>query len=70
MIDWSLMMCKFQAKRIPTRFIQQKTGIDWQAQGRLRRGETKEPKFNAGVILLDIYYDIFGEDELKKLKIK
>ena len=66
MIDFQLLMLKLQRAKVPTRVIQRETGIDWQQQGRLRRAEVKEPKFFAGVKLIDLAYDALGEEGLQQ----
>lgn len=65
MIDFQLLMIKLQNAKVTTRLIWQETGMGWQQQGRLRRGETQEPKFNVGVKLLDLALDELGEEGLR-----
>lgn len=45
-----------------------KTGMNWQHIRRLASGETKEPRFNAGIRLLDLAYDVLTEDEFKMIR--
>lgn len=44
------------------------TGMNWQHVRRLASGETEEPRFNAGVRLLDLAYDVLSPDDFKRIR--
>lgn len=66
MIDFQLLMLKLQRANVSYRVIAKETGICQQLQGRLRRAEVKEPKFLAGVKLIDLALDELGEEILRE----
>lgn len=42
--------------------------MSWQHVRRLAAGEVSEPRFNSGVRLLDLAYDVLSADEFKRLR--
>lgn len=67
MIDWSECVCKLR-KYMTYDQVALKTGMNWQHIRRLASGETKEPRFNAGVRLLDLAYDTLTDQEFKMIR--
>lgn len=43
-------------------------GMNWQHVRRLASGETKEPRFNSGVRLLDLAFDVLPFDEFERIR--
>lgn len=42
--------------------------MSWQHVRRLAAGEVSDPRFNSGVRLLDLAYDVLSADEFKRLR--
>lgn len=42
--------------------------LDWQHVRRLASGETEEPRFNSGVRLLDLAFDVLPADDFKRIR--
>jgi len=53
----------------PLTKIARDTGTDAQTLNRLARGDTKDPKFNTGLKLLNMHLDACGIEKHKQLKI-
>mgnify|MGYP001767301508 CR=1 FL=1 len=68
MIDWQLCLnllrkyCKTLSK------VARYTGCDERHLQRIARGEVDEPRFNSGVKLLDLAYDVLPETEFRRLR--
>jgi hypothetical protein len=60
MINWQLLILKLR-KHIHYGALAKEVGCNYQHILRLSRGDVKEPKWSAGVKLLDFYYDMGGE---------
>lgn len=67
MIDWTECVCKLRAHMTYCQ-IAKATGMNWQHVRRLASGETEEPRFNAGVRLLDLAYDVLSPDDFKRIR--
>jgi len=66
LVNWQILCLKLRQVK-PLATVAKEIGIDWQHLNRLARGETKEPRFNTGIKLLDYYYDHVGDMEAIKL---
>ena len=62
MINWQMLVLKLR-KHKSIRQIAIELEMDGQGLQKLSRGVMKEPKFSAGVKLLDYYYDVYGNME-------
>lgn len=67
LIDWQMLCLKLRKVK-PLARVAKDIGSDWQHLNRLARGETKDPRFNTGIKLLDYYYDHVGDMESIKCK--
>lgn len=59
-INWQ-QICLNLRRHAPLAQIAREVGADEQTINRLARGETREPKFLTGLLLLDMHYDAFGK---------
>lgn len=67
MIDWSECVCKLR-NHMTYCEIAVKVGMNWQHVRRLASGETEEPRFNSGVRLLDLAFDVLPADDFKRIR--
>lgn len=67
MIDWPECVCKLR-NHMTYCEIAVKVGMNWQHVRRLASGETKEPRFNSGVRLLDLAFDVLPADDFKRIR--
>lgn len=67
MIDWSECVCKLRNHMTYCQ-IADAVGMSWQHVRRLAAGEVSEPRFNSGVRLLDLAYDVLSEDDFKRVR--
>ena len=57
MIDWQRVTLNLRRYK-PLSQVAKEVGSDWRHLNRLARGEVNEPRFNTGVRLLDLHYDV------------
>lgn len=62
-VDWQLLTVKLRARYKALSTIARELSLDDQHLNRLARGEVAEPRFNSGMRLLDLAYDVLPEDE-------
>lgn len=67
-IDWQQLVLNLR-KYHSLRKLGEMLEIDYQNLSRISRGETREPKFSDGLLLLDIHSDLCGCDATKRLKV-
>lgn len=68
MIDWQLLMC-YLTKYLKSHWgIQKHTKMGLQHIKDLSCGRCNEPRFNTGVKLLDLAYDLCTEEEFRRLR--
>ena len=70
MIDWQMVCLKLQNHYKPLGAVAKETGSNWQHINRLARGETQQPRFNTGMALLDLAYDVLHEKDFNELLIR
>lgn len=68
MIDWQALTNALRSHYKPLTQVASEVGMDWQHVERLARGEVAEPRFNSGVKLLDLAYDVLPEDQFEKCR--
>ncbi len=68
MIDWQLLTLKLRRHYKPLTAVANEVGCNWQHINRLARGEVEQPRFNTGVKLLDLAYDVLPADEFERLR--
>jgi hypothetical protein len=61
MIDWQQVCLNLRQHHGNLHRVAKLTQLDERHLQRLARGEVKEPRFNSGVRLLDLHYDVMGE---------
>jgi hypothetical protein len=69
MIDWQMCCLKLQNNYKPLCTVAKEIGCNWQHINRLARGETQQPRFDTGIALLDLAYDVLPENDFKELLI-
>ena len=57
MIDWQRVALNLRRYK-PLSQVAKEVGSDWQHLNRLARGEVAQPRFETGVRLLDLHYDV------------
>ena len=70
MIDWQRVCLNLRTHYKPLSTVAKEVGSDWRHLNRLARGEVHQPRFDTGVRLLDLHYDVMGDrhkDALKRL---
>jgi len=60
MINWQ-QVCLNLRRHKSLSSIARDLGCDWQHLNRLARGEVQQPRFNTGMALLDLHYDLYPE---------
>jgi len=68
MIDWQTVTIALRTHYKPLSAVAVEVGSDWQHLNRLARGEVMQPRFDTGVKLLDLAYDVLPEPEFNRLK--
>lgn len=68
MIDWQLVANLLRTHYKPLTVVSAELGISWQHLNRLARGEVDQPRFNTGVKLLDLAYDVLPPDQFARIK--
>ena len=61
MIDWQRLTLNLRHHYKSLWTVARELGLDGAHLNRLARGEINEPRFNSGVKLLDLHYDVMGE---------
>ena len=60
MINWQQLTLNLRSYK-PLSKIAKQADIDAGTLRRIARGDTPEPKFNQGIRLLDLHYDLFPD---------
>jgi hypothetical protein len=70
MIDWQL--CLLYLRKVLGSYgaIEKRTGMDYQHLLRLGLGDVKEPRFNSGIKLLDLAYDVLNDEDFKRIRMR
>ena len=68
MIDWQTVTLSLRTHYKPLSAVAVEVGSDWQHLNRLARGEVMQPRFDTGVKLLDLAYDVLPPNEFNRLK--
>lgn len=68
LVDWALLILLIKKHGATVERITEETGVGWKQQGRLARGEVHEPRFSAGVRLIDLAYDVLPADEFERVR--
>ena len=61
LIDWQKVVLNLRSNYGPLSRIGRELSIKDVHLQRLARGEVTEPRFNSGVKLLDLHYDVMGD---------
>jgi hypothetical protein len=61
MIDWQDITNNIRHHYKPLSTVAKEVGSDWRHLNRLARGEVNQPRFDVGVRLLDLHYDVCPE---------
>ena len=67
LIDWRLV-CILLHKHMSYYKIAAACSMQWKHIRDLAAGIVQEPRFNSGIRLLDLAYDVLSEDEFKRLR--
>jgi hypothetical protein len=57
-IDWQIVCLNLRANYKPLSQVAKEIGSDWRHLNRLARGEVNQPRFDTGMRLLDLHYDV------------
>lgn len=68
MIDWQQLTISLRQHYKPLERVADELGISRQHINRLARGDVLEPRFNSGVRLLDLAYDVLPPDQFARIK--
>jgi len=69
MVDWQ-QVCLNLRRHKPLSQIAKDVGSDWQHLNRLARGDVKQPRFDTGMALLDLHFDLFpGQHDSSLLRV-
>ena len=68
MIDWQTLTNALRHHYKPLEQVADELGISRQHINRLARGDVAEPRFNSGVRLLDLAYDVLPPDQFARLR--
>lgn len=60
-IDWQIVTLNLRRHYKPLSQIAKEVGSDWRHLNRLARGEVNQPRFDTGMKLLDLHYDVCRE---------
>lgn len=67
LVDWTMLLPLLR-RHMPLARIGAATGLCEETINRLARGDILEPKFSAGLRLLDIAADLISADEWQRVK--
>lgn len=70
MIDWQQLTIALRQHYKPLERVADELGISRQHINRLARGDVLEPRFNSGVRLLDLAYDVLPADQFERARIE
>ena len=70
MIDWQQLTIAIRQHYKPLERVADELGISRQHINRLARGDVAEPRFNSGVKLLDLAYDVLPPDQFERVRIE
>lgn len=68
MIDWQTVTIALRTHYKPLSAVAKLVGSDWQHLNRLARGEVSQPRFDTGVKLLDLAYDVLPPEQFERLR--
>lgn len=68
MIDWQKLTIALRQHYKPLEQVADEAGMSRQHINRLARGEVAEPRFNSGVRLLDIAYDVLPAEQFMRIR--
>jgi hypothetical protein len=68
MIDWQLLCLLLRKHYKPLGTVAVEVGSDWRHLNRLARGEVAEPRFNTGVRILDLAYDVLPAAQFARIR--
>ena len=68
MIDWQTVTIALRTHYKPLATVAKEVGSDWQHLNRLARGEVSQPRFDTGVKLLDLAYDVLPPEQFERLR--
>lgn len=60
-INWQQVLLHLRSRYKPLSQVAKEVGSDWQHLNRLARGETRQPRFDVGMRLLDLHLDHCAE---------
>lgn len=58
MIDWQMVTLNLRTYYKPLSQVAKEVGSDWRHLNRLARGEVNAPRWDTGIALLDLHYDV------------
>jgi len=70
MIDWALLCALLQCKYKSLATVAREIGLDGATLTKLARGEVKSPRFESGVKLLDLAFDVLPEADFQRVKVR
>lgn len=68
MIDWHLTANLLRTHYKPLERVAAELGINRQHINRLARGDVEQPRFNTGMKLLDLAYDVLPPEQFARIK--
>jgi transcriptional regulator with XRE-family HTH domain len=69
MIDWQTLTLSLRQHYKPLELVADEIGMSRQHINRLARGEVAEPRFNTGVKLLDLAYDVLPPEQFMRCRL-
>ena len=68
LVDWSLLLQLLRKHAGPLARLAPRAGMDERTINRLARGEIQQPRFNQGLLLLDLADDYLTSDEWQRVR--
>jgi hypothetical protein len=68
MIDWQTVTLSLRAHYKPLSAVAKMVGSDERHLNRLARGEVSQPRFDTGMRLLDLAYDVLTPEQFERLR--
>ena len=68
MIDWQRVTLNLRRHYKPLATVAKEVGADWRHLNRLARGEVSQPRFDTGMKLLDLHFDVCKDIHSEVLK--
>jgi hypothetical protein len=66
-IDWQVVLLQLRRHYGPLERVAKEVGADGRTLQRIARGETAEPRFTVGLLLLDLHYDHVPEETRRRV---